>query len=54
MNKEQKRIAANTVAAAIRDALDGKDRPTAKQLKALARDIAAAIAAGIKKLNECS
>lgn len=55
MTKEQKRIAAMTIADIVRDAVDsGKaPRPAKKVLKRLARDAAAAMAAGIKTINAC-
>ena len=52
MNEEEKRIALHTVAAIVRDAIDGKDRPSADALTKLAEDAAQAILAGSKKLNE--
>lgn len=49
---EQQRIATEAIARGIEMALDAKQTPSADALKALAESTAAALAAGIQKLNK--
>lgn len=50
MNEYQLRVACDTVARVVLDALHGSERPTADDLKKRAEDAAEAICAGFAKL----
>lgn len=60
LNEDMQRIAANCVADVVREAMspnvldDGKQRPSAKQLKVLADKTAKAVLAGFKRISAAS
>lgn len=59
LNEDLQRVAANCVADVVREALsphalEGKKPPTAKELKALAKKTARAVAAGFKVIGAAS
>lgn len=48
----QQELASMLISDVIRDACSGSDRPSARELKKLAKAAGLALAAGIKKFNE--